>query len=164
VQSEVTNTLIASQSTATSLAQVGKNAAVAASGAYAATASIPYIGPILAPAAAAAAYAATIAWGAFEVGAYNLPHDMVGVLHKGEMVVPQTFAEGIRSGGGLGGSAGGGASGNLTLNQHVTVGQGATVSPADLSSALNTNNQNLLDYLTNQMRNGNLALWGRQAP
>lgn len=38
------------------------------------------------------------AFGWWDVGAVELPRDMPGVVHKGEMIVPTTFADGIRSG------------------------------------------------------------------
>lgn len=37
-------------------------------------------------------------FGLWDVGAVELPRDMPGIVHKGEMIVPATFAEGIRSG------------------------------------------------------------------
>lgn len=36
--------------------------------------------------------------GWYDVGSYNIPHDQLGMVHKGEIIVPRTFAEGIRSG------------------------------------------------------------------
>lgn len=86
-------------------AQVASNAAVAASGAYAATAAIPYIGPAIAPAAAATAYAGAMSWGALvglDVGAWDIPKAQPFMLHPGEMVIPKPFAEAIRSGNGSG--------------------------------------------------------------
>ena len=94
-------------SSATALGQITDNAAVAASGAAAATAQIPYVGPVLAPAAAASTFADTMSWAsalAFDVGAWEIPGDMRAILHKGEMVVPENFASGLRgNAGGLGG-------------------------------------------------------------
>lgn len=34
----------------------------------------------------------------WDVGSYNIPEDQFGMVHKGEIIVPRTFAEGIRSG------------------------------------------------------------------
>lgn len=34
----------------------------------------------------------------YDVGSYNIPEDQFGMVHKGEIIVPRTFAEGIRSG------------------------------------------------------------------
>ena len=38
------------------------------------------------------------AFGWWDVGSYNIPEDQFGMVHKGEIIVPRTFAEGIRSG------------------------------------------------------------------
>lgn len=100
----------AAEMAATGPAQVMANAAVAASGAFAATALIPYIGPELAPAAALAAYAEVAAFApeaALAVGAWNIPHDMTALIHQGETVVPKDFATGAREAGfGLDGADG----------------------------------------------------------
>lgn len=91
------------------LAQIMADASVAAAGAYAATAMIPYIGPELAPAAAVSAYGATLSWvgtlglPGLDKGAWSLPGDMVAQLHKGETVLPKPFAEDYRTNGGGGG-------------------------------------------------------------
>lgn len=83
--------------------QINANAAVAASGAYAATAVIPIVGPELAPAAAATAYAGAIGWmGAlavpgFDVGAWNLSKDQLAMVHTGEMIIPPGMADGMRT-------------------------------------------------------------------
>lgn len=94
-------------SSATALGQITDNATVAASGAAAATAQIPYVGPVLAPAAAASTFADTMSWAsalAFDVGAWEIPDTMRAILHKGEMVVPENFASGLRgNANGLGG-------------------------------------------------------------
>ncbi len=96
---------------AADLLTINADAAVAAAGAYAATAQIPYVGPYLAPAAAMEAWAAVMAYApaaALDVGAWEVPRDMLANIHKGEMVVPQPFAEGMRSGAsGVGRSDGG---------------------------------------------------------
>ena len=34
----------------------------------------------------------------FAVGSPNIPNDMLANVHKGEMIIPATFAQGIRSG------------------------------------------------------------------
>jgi hypothetical protein len=92
---------------ATNASLIAQNAAVAGAGAYAATASIPIVGPELAPAAAAAAYAGAMSYEglvAFADGAWNVPKTMVGLLHPGESIVPQRFAEGLRQNGSMLGS------------------------------------------------------------
>lgn len=85
---------------------IATDAAQAGAGAYAATAVIPYVGPVLAPAAAATAYANTMAFqglASFAVGAWELPGDQVARVHQGEMIVPKPFADSVRENGGLGG-------------------------------------------------------------
>ncbi len=79
---------------AINVAQVTSDAAVAAAGAYAATALIPFVGPALAPAAAATAYGATMAFAplaAFEMGTDFVPETGLYELHKGERVTPAKF-------------------------------------------------------------------------
>ncbi len=92
-----------------------QNVAKAFFGTYASVAQIPYVGWILAPAAASAAFAAVAAYqglASLDVGAYNVPQDMVAQIHKGETVVPKNFAEGMREGGGFGG-------GGATIHVHA---------------------------------------------
>ena len=95
------------------MAAIGKAAAIfnitvdTASGAIAAyrsLAGIPFVGPAL----GAAAAAAVVAFGAeqiakatstsFAVGAAEIPQDLTATVHAGEMIVPATFAESIRAG------------------------------------------------------------------
>lgn len=95
------------------LAAIGKAAAIfqitndtarAAMGSFAALAPIPFVGPALATAAAAAAIAyglervSSVASNSFAVGTPNVPQDQLANIHKGEMIVPATFSEAIRSG------------------------------------------------------------------
>ena len=95
------------------MAAVGKAAAVAtatvdtykaANAAYSAMAGIPIVGPALGAAAAAAAIATglmnvgKIVGIQLAVGTPEIPQDMVATVHQGEIVVPKTFAEGLRSG------------------------------------------------------------------
>ena len=95
------------------MAAVGKAAAIAtatvdtykaANAAYSAMAGIPIVGPALGAAAAAAAIATglmnvgKIVGIQLAVGTPNIPQDMVATVHQGEIVVPKTFAEGLRDG------------------------------------------------------------------
>lgn len=61
----------------------------------------------------------------FDVGAMNLPRDMIAQVHKGEMIIPAAQANQIRSGGGLGG---------VTVVQNNTFGNG--VNRAELQAML----------------------------
>lgn len=102
---------------ATRVAEVTGLAAVAGAAAYASTAAIPIIGPFIAPAVAGQAYAATMAFAplaAAAQGVWDLPTDMPMQLHRGEMVIPQRFAAGLRQNqGSLTGSVFGGGGGSV---------------------------------------------------
>lgn len=99
------------------LARIAHNAAVAASGAYAALAAIPVVGPFIAPAVAAAALAAVLALGSkifsAEGGFDKIPYDGAIIEgHKDEMMLPAHIANPLRSAissGQLGGGQDGGA-------------------------------------------------------
>ncbi len=82
------------------LKEILNSAWSAAAAAFKATAGIPVIGPILAPAAGAAAFAAVAAMGgniASAAGGYwELPSDQMIMAHEREMVIPARFAEGLR--------------------------------------------------------------------
>jgi hypothetical protein len=83
------------------LAKIAHHAAVAFAGAYAAISAIPFIGPALAPIAAAAAFAGVIMIGksvlSAEGGMGNVPYDNAPfLLHKNEMVLPASIASPLR--------------------------------------------------------------------
>jgi Prophage tail length tape measure protein len=91
-------------STATGVSTIAASAAEAGAAAYASTAAIPIIGPELAPAAAATAYGATLAFqGALGVasaaGGYDIPSGLnpLTQLHQQEMVLPANLANRIRN-------------------------------------------------------------------
>ncbi len=89
-------------------ASVFGDANKAAAGAFSAVAGIPYIGPILAPVAAVAAFTAVMAYDVFSAeGGFDIPAGLnpVTQLHEREMVLPASIAEPLRSGL-LGGGAG----------------------------------------------------------
>lgn len=99
-------------SISTALTDIASNAVRAATGAYAAIAGIPIVGPVLAPAAAAAALYGVYALGksmfSAEQGFGSVPYDgAVTELHKEEMVLPAKYAnplrDGLVNGNGLGG-------------------------------------------------------------
>jgi hypothetical protein len=107
------------------MSQISIDAAVAAAGTMAAISAIPYIGPFLAPEMAAEAYAVTMGFAAgmggvaLDVGAWEIPGTMAATLHSGEMVVPATFASGLRamtSGAGAAGGTAGTVSPNFNIN------------------------------------------------
>lgn len=94
------------------------DAAKAFSSTYASVSSLGPVGVIAAPFAAAAAFSAVAAYesmASLDVGAWNVPSDMTAKIHKGESVVPTTFAEGMRQNGGFGGSGG-----DIHVHQHIS--------------------------------------------
>lgn len=103
------------------------DAAKAYSGVYASVAQIPYVGWILAPAAASAAFAAVAAYqslASLDVGTMYVPRNMPAMLHEGEAVLPRPFAEDYRAslrGSGSGGLGGGGGGTNITHNGDIHV-------------------------------------------
>jgi len=98
-------------------AQIMNDAYKAAAGTYQSVAQIPYVGWILAPVAAGAAFAAVAAFDtltSFDVGTSYVPKDMQANVHAGEIIVPRTFSDDIRAGKlSLGGSGGPGQSGQM---------------------------------------------------
>ena len=97
-------------SAAVAIKDIAIKGAQAAAGAYAAIASIPIYGPVLAPAAAAVALAAVIGIGSkvasAEGGWDQVPSDQLAMIHKNEMVLPAHLAERVRSMSGGGGGDG----------------------------------------------------------
>jgi hypothetical protein len=144
----------AAQSAANSAANVAKvtaDGAVVFAGVFANLA--PFMGPAAAgPAAASeAAVMAQIPQASLAVGAWDLDSDMVAQLHAGEMVVPQTFAQGIRDGNGLGGGSGDQYSININVNA-IDTQSGA--------SFLKQNAGVIAQSVVSQMRQGNQSLRG----
>jgi hypothetical protein len=77
---------------------IDADAAKTFSGVYGAISGIPYVGPFLAPAMAAAAEETVMSKAAsLDVGAWNVPKDMYARIHEGESVVPRDFADGMRA-------------------------------------------------------------------
>lgn len=105
---------------ATGTKTVMQDAAKAFSGTYASVAQIPYVGWILAPAAAAAAFAAVAAYqgmASLDVGTPYVPKTGLYTLHEGEAVAPKTWAQGLRDGDLRGGM--GAAGGNAEMHTHL---------------------------------------------
>ena len=139
---------------------IASDAGKAAAGAYASVAQIPVIGWIMAPAAAAAAFGAVEAFGAFDVGAWSIDKDQLAMVHKSEMIMTPGQSQGLRSvidtaqnaysGGGQGAGAGGGASGG---GAHVHL----NVSAMDASSVknwLSGNSRQIMKALNSAVQNG----------
>ncbi len=99
---------------------IAMKAAEAAAGAWSAISGIPYVGPFLAPAAAASALAGVLALAGTirsAAGGFDVPAGLnpITQLHAQEMVLPKQYANVIR---GLAGG-GGGRSGDVHLHVHA---------------------------------------------
>ncbi len=136
------NTSIASHA-AQIISQIKSDAAATYAGVFA------FMSPVMGPAAAipAGVAAGTVAASeglvSLDVGAWNLGSDMVAQLHQGEMVVPQTFAQGLRDGGGAGGGGD-----NYTINISAIDTQTGT-------QFLKNNASYIASALSSQVRNFN---------
>ncbi len=75
----------------------------AAANVYANVSDIPYVGWILAPAAAATAFAAVMAFNSFDKGTPFVDQDQVARIHKGERIIPAAQNAEIMKNGGFGG-------------------------------------------------------------
>jgi Tape measure protein len=137
---QTTKAAAAASGWAETIAGITMAAALAGANAYAATAIIPFVGPELAPAAAAASYAGALSFLAVSAeGGADLPNmNTMALLHPREMVLPAALGDVVRSaaaGGGGDRQAGGdrhfhvnytGAPGEtLTENKLVSMMQGA---------------------------------------
>jgi len=133
---------------------IAGHAATAGAGAYAATAVIPVIGPILAPGAAAMAYAGAMAYQLMVPAAkqgFDIPKGVnpLTQLHEEEMVLPAPLANAVRD------MAGGGSGGGATVNINLSAID--TRSGADF---LKAHASTIAKAINGQMRNANPALAG----
>jgi hypothetical protein len=113
------------------------NAGVAATGAAAAVAAIPIVGPALAPAAAASTLAdlsGFIALASFDVGTSYVPKDGMAMIHRGETILPPPQADVLREAlSGRGGQGDqGGRSGPSFRDFNVTYHGGKSAGPKDM--------------------------------
>jgi hypothetical protein len=127
---------------ATSSATILNNAHTAFTGAFSAVAGIPYVGPVLAPVAGAAAFAAVMAMdvlsaaGGLQVGSGEEP---LVQLHENETVLPAHIAmpfQAMMARGDINNNNGGDTHYHNTFNQTVNGGPSAA-SPEAIMSALN---------------------------
>lgn len=88
--------------------QIGVDAAESAANVYSSVSSIPYVGWILAPPAAAAAFTAVMAYNSFDVGTNYVPNDMTAQIHEGERIIPKAdnakLMKAVETGSGNGGA------------------------------------------------------------
>lgn len=115
------------------------DAKAAFTGAYNSASSIPYVGWILGPIAGAAAFAACMAM-SYDVGTGSVPSDMAANIHKGEIIIPRTFSDGLRTGqltlGGPAASSGGGGDFHMHGDINVMHGGSKPLTPRDLMKML----------------------------
>lgn len=130
----------------------------AAAGAFSAIASIPYVGPFLAPVAAGVALAAVLGMASkisSAAGGWGrVPGDQLAQVHKDEMVIPAHYAEGLRN---MleGGEAGGRAPINITINASAMDARG-------MDRILQENAGRIADLVAQQARYGRFS--GRGTP
>lgn len=130
------------------------DAAVAFGNVYKWVSAIPYVGPVLAPPAAAAAYAAVVAMDTLipsAAGGMVVPDDTLAMVHKNEMVLPVHLSQGIQGiiGGGSNTIGGGGVVNvNFNINALDAAGvsnllkvQGPTIAKV-IQEQVRQNNQN----------------------
>lgn len=121
---------------AVTIADVANSAIRAAAGAYAAIAGIPFVGPVLAPLAAAGALAAVLALGksifSAKGGAERVANDGdMYELHRDEMVLPARIANPLRS---MVGNLGVPSAGSATAAAYAGVGASRDADAAERSS------------------------------
>jgi hypothetical protein len=139
----------------TNITTITADAGVTFAGTMAALSGIPYIGPYIAPPMASAAMAevmSMLGMASFDVGAWEVPGDMLAQIHGGEMIVPANFAEGMRSAMGGEGTLGG-ARGGGQMHMHVH-----SMDSQDVSRALTRSNSTLNKLLKKSIRDGNMKL------
>lgn len=81
------------------LKRIGNMAVEAAAGAYNAMVGIPYVGPIIAPIAAAVSFAAVMAFGGLMSSAggdWQVGDDRLNMVHKNETILPASIAAPLR--------------------------------------------------------------------
>ena len=130
-------------------AEILKNAGGAASGAYNALAGIPIVGPFLGAAAAAAAFAAVMAYDSFDVGTDKVMSSGLANIHAGEMIVPAAQAAQMRgegSGPFSGSAIGGGGDTHVHFNVSAMDGK-------SFGEFLNRNGSQLARAFKQHMRN-----------
>jgi hypothetical protein len=144
----------------TDVARAESQVGVAATGAAASVAAIPIAGAAAAPAAAASTVAALqpyVAMAAMDVGAWNVPRDMVAQIHKNEMVVPADFASGLR-----GQLQGTGPHNPIALNfqPNISMTGNTGLSRNSVQNIMAHASQQMYGYMRNVYRNGTVMLPG----
>jgi len=132
------------------------NAATAAGAAFASTCAIPIVGPEMAPAVAAESYAQALAAGVSSAagGWDRVPADQIAQIHKNEMILPASLAEGVRKNLGDGNVKGNGNGGGDHFHFH-----NHAVDAKGFEAMINRNDNQgaLIRSMREAMRNGRMA-------
>lgn len=152
---------------ASSSSQINNAAYTAAAKAYQAVVGIPYVGPVLAPLAAATAYAGVMAFDVLSAeGGMTIPSgtNPLTQLHENEMVLPAYIAQPLQSMVASGGSAAGGSStsGATSLTYAPQINMPGGSGTSDLQATLSESAASMYNWVQqNYGRNGALTLPGR---
>lgn len=124
--------------------QILQDAYQSAANVYADVSAIPYVGWLLAPPAAAAAFAAVAAFDSFDVGTPYVPSTGLAMIHEGEAIVPKGKAQAWREGDlGLGGG------GETHLHFHAN-----SLDPKSAAGYFKDNAPHIAKAVMSHMRNG----------
>ncbi len=126
------------------------SAAQGAAAAYAANAGIPLVGPEMGAEAAAQTYAAIMAFAGMvpaAAGGWDVPSDSLAYVHKQEMVLPASLAEGVR--GLVAGGGKSGAGGDNHVHFNVSAMDGNSV-----KSFFKNNRNHIAESVKSAMRDG----------
>lgn len=150
---QVSNALVADETQgAMGLSRVTSEAAIAAAGAFASTASLPYPANLAAPGAAAAAEASVMAFApqASAAGGMLLDRDQAIFAHKGEQVLPAHLSKGIQDMIAGRGPAGGSPV-HFNYNPTVNAPESRT-----LAQLLDSESRTMLGWIAARSRDGSL--------
>ena len=134
------------------------NAWAAAAAVYNNVAQIPYVGWVLAPAAAAAAATAVIGFGAnipSAAGGWVVPSDTLAMVHENEMILPAKYTS-MFNGMAANGAASSGGGGDTHIHFNVSA-----IDQNSVSQFFMSNGKHIANAVNRQVRNGNQTL--RQA-
>jgi hypothetical protein len=132
--------------------QILQDAYESAANVYASVSAIPYVGWILAPIAAAGAFATVAAFDSFDTGTPYVPNDMLAQIHQGEAIIPAKTAAKWRDGDlGIGGEGGGGGDTHVHLNV-------SAIDAAGVAGFMKQHSGLISKALVSASRGGNTAL------
>jgi hypothetical protein len=117
----------------------------AAKAAFESVVHTPIVGPILAPLAAAAAFAAVATFGSAEGGQYLVPGPQLTMLHAQEMVLPASLAGRMRNV--IDNGAGGGGGGSVQIHFHVNAIDGQ-----DAANFIGKNSRNIAGAVAKELK------------